>query len=145
MAPNAGDPPCHTQVTRVAPRLPPPPTPPRPRARVTKSVTESDARSSPSTGTSTAASPQATWTRSDWSDRHHFPYIAHDFSSPSWHPCLGFVTGGGLMSHADPLFPARPLLPLGTQTGFVPTVEHRPARLRPFSATLGRPMPVEGK
>ena len=49
------------------------------------------------------------------------------------------------MSHADPLFPARPLLPLGTQTGFVPTVEHRPARLRPFSATLGRPMPVEGK
>jgi hypothetical protein len=49
------------------------------------------------------------------------------------------------MSHPDPLFPARPLLPLGTPTGVVPAVEHRPARLRPFSAALGRPMPVEGK
>ena len=49
------------------------------------------------------------------------------------------------MSQTDPVLPARPLLPLGTPTGVVPTVEHQPGRLRPFSATLGRPMPVEGK
>jgi hypothetical protein len=56
---------------------------------------------------------------------------------------MSLVTGMG--EAADPLFPAPALLPLAESGGGYTPLVTVPGTVRPFSATLGVPAPLEGK